>query len=263
MTIVAAAGNGQTARLLRGHLQAQPDEGREADHGPDAGGEAHLLQATKKASAAAKKKKKRRLWGNGRAGSARRASTARRLSSARSGWSRTAARSTLTRVARGKVRCATSSRRRRHRQGRQEVRARRRPLKKTPVLGVAAAALLACAFPAAGYAQTTYTVTRFDDPPPDDCLPTDCSLREALIRSSPASRGHCCPGARTTCSTASGTRAGRRRHDPRHRRGLATIRLNARGPQDRVSASGRTYRSSSAGCASRAAETTSRAAASK
>jgi predicted outer membrane repeat protein len=46
---------------------------------------------------------------------------------------------------------------------------------------VAAAAILACAFPAAGFAQSPYTVTRFDDPPsPGDCTPTDCTLRAAL-----------------------------------------------------------------------------------
>ena len=43
------------------------------------------------ATTAAKKKKKRRLWGDGRAGSGRRASTAPRPWSARNGWSRTAA----------------------------------------------------------------------------------------------------------------------------------------------------------------------------
>jgi CSLREA domain-containing protein len=101
------------------------------------------------------------------------------------------------------------------------------------------AAVLACAFPAAGYAQTQYTVTRFDDPPVGDCLPNDCSLREALdtfeteiVVLLPAGGQDYVVDSQLGLGqvldvTIRGTGSG-----------LATIRLNANSPQDRVISAG-------------------------
>ena len=89
VAIVAASGNGQTADFYAGDLQAQPDQGRQADHGPHARGEAHVLEV--KASAAAKKKKKRRLWGDGKGRFRTKGKHSAATVSARSGSSRTGA----------------------------------------------------------------------------------------------------------------------------------------------------------------------------
>ena len=103
---------GQTADFYAGIFKLTQTKGSQADHGLTLVEKLTLQDEKSEANTAAKKKKKRRLWGDGKG----RFRTKGKHSAATvvgTKWLvEDRCTSTLTRVERGKVACATSSRRR-------------------------------------------------------------------------------------------------------------------------------------------------------